>query len=129
MELALEADVYVPNVDETGNYVDKPPYQKGIYCPCASRKDKLYSTPQQFSLHTKTKSHIRWIQDLNFNKSNYYKECIELHETIKNQRQIIAKLDIELQNRTNTINILTQHITQAQKKEEGNIVNDLLDMN
>jgi len=127
MELALEADVYVPNVDETGNYVDKPPYQKGIYCPCASRKDKLYSTPQQFSLHTKTKSHIRWIQDLNFNKSNYYKECIELHETIKNQRQIIAQFDIELQHRTNTINILTQHITQQALKK--GVVEDLLDMN
>ena len=126
MELALEADVYVPNVDEAGNYVDKPPHKKGIYCPCASRKDKLYNTTQQFALHTKTKSHIRWMQDLNFNKSNYYKECIELHETIKNQRQIIAQLDIELQHRTNTINILTQHITQAQKK---GVVEDLLDMN
>jgi hypothetical protein len=128
MELALEADVYVPNVDETGNYVDKPPYKKGIYCPCASRKDKLYNTTQQFSLHTKTKTHMRWMQDLNFNKSNYYKECIELHETIKNQRQIIAKFDIELQNRTNTINILTQQITQSQKKC-GVMVSDLLDMN
>jgi hypothetical protein len=41
MELVIEPDIYTPNIDETGNYVDNVHLMsktEGIHFPC-SRKD------------------------------------------------------------------------------------------
>ena len=78
MELVTEPDFYAPSIDESGNYVDKLPsfhiIRKGLYCPCGSRKDKVYNSVSSFSGHIKTKFHQKWITDMNLNKVNYYIE-------------------------------------------------------
>ena len=72
----------------------------------------------------KTKTHQKWLANLNLNKTNYFVENISLKETINNQKQIISKLEKELQNRTLTIDYLTKQLVV---KNNCEIVNNLLE--
>lgn len=108
MELVTEPDIYMPSVDELGNYVDKiPALKKGLTCPCGSRKDKVYETNAIFSAHIKSKTHQSWLQTLNLNKANHYIEKEKLKETVQNQRLIIARSETEIHNLRQTIHYLT----------------------
>jgi inner membrane protein involved in colicin E2 resistance len=129
MELVTESDTYSPSIDDNGNYIDRIPIfatiKHGIRCPCGSRKDKIYETYSVFSQHVKTKAHQKWLQNLNTNKANYYIENEELKTTVQQQRLIIAKLEKEIQNKSMTIDYLTQQITMKNVNQKS--VNDLLD--
>jgi hypothetical protein len=128
MELSLEPDMYSPSIDEMGNYVDKiPSFKHGLYCPCGSRKDKVYETHSTFSIHIKSKCHQTWLKNLNLNKANYYVENEKLKTTLQNQQLIIAKMDKDLQNKNMTIDYLTQQLLNN-KKPENIVVNDLIDL-
>jgi hypothetical protein len=111
MELVVEPDMYMPSVDELGNYVDKcPTFKKGLMCACGSRKDKVYETSAVFSAHIKTKTHQNWLQNLNLNKANHYIEKEKLKETVQNQRLIIARSETEIHNLRQTITYLTAQL-------------------
>ena len=114
MELVTEPDLYMPSIDNIGNYIDKIPsfnnLKHGIRCPCGSRKDKTYDTHGVFSAHIKTKAHQKWLSNLNLNKANYYIENENLKTTLHNQRLIIAKLEKEVQNKLMTIDYLTKQL-------------------
>ena len=97
MDLVELPDVYAPSIDENGNYTDKILFKKPIMCPCGARKDKIYETHAIFSAHVKTKTHLKWIDHLNLNKSNFFAENQQLKETIHNQRLIIAKMEKAIQ--------------------------------
>jgi len=129
MELVTEPDLYAPSINEQGNYIDKIPSfsknKKGILCPCGTRKDKIYETYSVFSSHIKTKGHQQWLEALNLNKANYYIENEKLKETLQNQRLIIAKLEKELNIKSQTIDYLTQQLTK--KSTVSNTVTNLLD--
>ena len=118
MELATEPDVYSPNIDENGNYVDKIPsfnsnaLTNGLRCPCGTRKDKVYTTGPLFSAHCKSKTHERWIQELNANKSNFFTENQSLRQIIHAQKIMIGKMELELSSKTMTINYLTQELSK-----------------
>ena len=127
MELVAEPDVYAPNIDESGNYIDLVPYmRKGLRCPCGSRKDKIYETHSIFSAHMKTKTHVKWLTSLNQNKANYYLENIGLKDTISNQRLIIARLEADMNQRIRTIDYLTEQLTKDNYKDRT--VDNLIDM-
>jgi hypothetical protein len=129
MELAVESDIYSPSIDDNGNYVDRIPsfnnIKNGLRCPCGTRKDKTYDCTTYFSNHIKTKSHQKWLADMNTNKSNYFLENISLKDTINNQKQIIGKLEKEIQIKLKTIDYLTQQMTM--KDANYNTVNNLLE--
>jgi hypothetical protein len=129
MELAVESDIYSPSIDDKGNYVDRIPsfnnIKNGLRCPCGTRKDKTYDCTTYFSNHIKTKSHQKWLSDMNTNKSNFFLENISLKDTINNQKQIIGKLEKEIQIKLKTIDYLTQQMTM--KDANYNTVNNLLD--
>ena len=111
MELVVEPDIYMPSVDELGNYVDKiPTFKKGLTCPCGSRKDKVYETSAMFSAHIKSKTHQNWLQNLNLNKANHYIEKEKLKETVQNQRLIIARSEAEINNLRQTVTYLTKQL-------------------
>lgn len=114
MELVTEPDTYAPSIDSVGNYIDKiPPFntiKHGLRCLCGTRKDKIYDTYTIFSSHIKTKSHQKWLGQLNLNKANYYMENENLKNLICNQKMVIAKLDKEVQNKNMTIHYLTQQL-------------------
>ena len=126
MELVTEPDLYSPSIDNFGNYIDKTPsfnnIKCGIRCPCGTRRDKTYDTSSAFSTHTKSKSHKKWLDNLNLNKTNYYVENEKLKQIVQDQRMIIAKMDIELQNKITTIDYLTKQLIGRSE----NTVDDLL---
>ena len=128
MELVVEPDFYSPSIDESGNYVDKIPtsniINQGILCPCSSRKAKVYKGYSNFSTHIKTQCHQKWLSSLNANKANYYVENKKLEEIVKQQRLIIAKNEQDLQNKSMTIDYLTQ---QLLKSHTDKAVGDLLE--
>ena len=99
MDLIIESDIYEPCVNDNGNYSDYVPssnkFKNGLRCPCGTRKEHIFDSRQSFSSHIKTKTHIKWIIDLNANKMNFYTENIKLNETLNNQKLIIAKLQRE----------------------------------
>lgn len=118
MELVTEPDVYTPNIDDTGNYVDKipsfntPTLANGLRCPCGTRKDKVYLSAQLFAAHCKSKTHEKWLQGLNTNKSNFFTENQKLREIVYAQKVMIGKLELELSSKNMTINYLTQEVTK-----------------
>jgi hypothetical protein len=99
MDLAIEPDTYEPIIDEKGDYVDYLPpsskFKNGLRCACGSRKEHVFDSRQSFAAHSKTKTHQKWLADLNHNKMNYFSENIKLKETINVQKIIIAKLERE----------------------------------
>jgi hypothetical protein len=88
MDLIVESDIYEPCIDENGNYVDYIPpsskFKNGMRCPCGSRKEHNFDSRQSFTGHIKTKTHQKWIADMNINKMNYYTENFQLKDTINN---------------------------------------------
>ena len=127
MDLQVESDIYEPNINNEGDYSDYLPtsskFKNGLRCPCGTRKEHIFDTRVSFSGHIKTKTHQKWIADLNANKMNYFTENIKLNETISNQKFIIAKLQRENDENFKLIVHLTKKI---EIKENPGIVIDLL---
>jgi hypothetical protein len=122
MELVADSDIYEPSITgEEGSYTDYLPpsskFKNGLRCPCGARKDHVFDSRQSFATHIKSKTHLKWLADLNLNKTNYYTECVSLRETVAMQKQIIAKMEKELHVKLKTIDYLTQ---QLMNKEHGN---------
>jgi hypothetical protein len=116
MELVTEPDTYSPNIDEKGNYIDKVPsfhtsaLANGLRCPCGTRKDKVYTSHSTFTAHIKTKTHEKWLQELNTNKANFYVESQKLRDVVQSQKIMIGKMEIEISNKNMTIDYLTQQL-------------------
>jgi hypothetical protein len=128
MDITVTPDTYTPSVDDNGNYIDSVPIVKhGLYCPCGSRKDKIYENTSKFSIHIQSKTHQKWLTMLNLNKANYYVELIKCKELIDNQQKIITKLETQLHKKTLTIDYLTEQI-MINKNKNATVV-DLLDIN
>lgn len=127
MELSLESDIYEPSMDSDNNYADYLPpsskFRNGLRCPCGSRKEHVFDNRASFGIHIKSKTHQKWVQDLNANKMNFFAENVKLNETIANQKLIIARLQ-----RENDENVkLIAHLTKKMEmKETGYFVNDLI---
>jgi len=132
MALVTEPDIYSPNMDDNGKYVDKTPSFKsntlpnGLRCPCGTRKDKVYTSAALFSAHCKSKTHEKWIHDLNANKSNLFTENQSLREIVHAQKIMIGKMELELSSKNITINYLTQEVTKIMKGDRVPTANDML---
>ena len=127
MDLALDSDIYEPIMDEKGNYMDYLPpsnkFQNGLRCACGSRKEHVFDSRPSFASHTKTKTHQKWLTDLNNNKMNYFSENIKLNETITTQKIVIAKLQRE----NDEYAKLIAHLTKKMEiKEHSYMVTDLI---
>lgn len=122
MDLSLESDIYEPCIGDDGNYSDYLPpsskFKNGLRCPCGARKDHVFDTRPSFATHIKSKTHIKWLLDLNANKTNHFSECEKLKEVVNSQKLIIAQMekDIiglkkEINIKSKTIDILTEQLT------------------
>jgi ATP-dependent 26S proteasome regulatory subunit len=123
MDLAIQPEFYTATIDNHGNYVDYIPsfqMKNGIRCMCGSRKDKIYNNSNTFITHTKTQHHKSWLEHLNNNKMNYYKENREMKELIHNQKIIIGNYEKE-------INSLKAVVNHLEKKKEVLTTVDLLE--
>ena len=86
---------------------------------------ELIAEPDIYTAHTKSKSHQKWLASVNQNKVNLYIENEQLKETVQNQCLIIAKMEKDLQNKSMTVDYLTQQLT---KQTVACTVGDLLDL-
>jgi hypothetical protein len=115
MDISLDSDIYEPNIDDNGTYVDfLPPsskFKNGLRCPCGARKDHVFDSRSSFVVHTKSKTHQKWILDLNTNKMNYFTECEKLKEVVNSQKIIIARLEKEINTHKQTIISLAQQMS------------------
>jgi hypothetical protein len=129
MDIALEAEIYYPILNDERNYVDKVPSNitHGIRCPCGTKKDKVYYTHGTFYAHAKTKRHIAWLNELNLNQINHLRENEELKKTVTNQKLIILQLEKENVNNLRTINYLTQQLMKLTTINDT-VVTNLLDV-
>ncbi len=127
MDLAVESDIYEPYINDENNYSDYLPpsskFENGLRCPCGTRKDHIFNNKQSFASHIKTKTHMKWLAELNTNKMNYFTECEKLKDTVNNQKIIIARLEKEIIIKSKTIDLLTQQLI---KEETKNTVENLL---
>ena len=125
MEITLESDTYAPIISDTGKYDDCMPRfganVTGYYCPCGARKEKLYTTASIMSSHMKTKTHQKWLELLNLNRTNYLVENVKLKETIASQQQIIARLDIAVASKDATIDYLTKQLSYKNVETVNNL--------
>jgi hypothetical protein len=123
MDVIAEPDKYVPSIGDNGDYIDIIPsfnnLINGMRCICGTRKEHCYKSASELKNHVKTKTHEKWLKNLNLNKANFYSENEDLKELVGNQKLIIAKLEKKLNKKINTIDILTDII---KKKEEKNKV-------
>lgn len=132
MTLATEPDMYSPNIDDNGNYVDKVPsfntaaLANGLRCACGTRKDKVYTSAAMFSSHIKTKTHDKWLQDLNANKTNFYIENKKLRDLVQSQKIMLGKMEVELANKSLTIDYLTQQLMSKNASQSIAASADLL---
>ncbi len=135
MDISLTSDVYEPSINEQGDYIDHlPPSSKfanGLRCPCGTRREHVYDSRNSFACHIKTKSHQKWLQDLNINKCNYFSECEKLKDVLRSQTMIIARLEqeidrlgYELQTKIKTIDYLSNQLMMKDMKI--NNVTDLM---
>jgi hypothetical protein len=126
MDISLDSDIYEPNIDDKGNYSDFIPpsskFSNGLRCPCGARKDHVFDSRGSFVIHTKSKTHQKWLSDLNANKMNYFSECEKLKEVVTSQKIIIARLEKEINTHKQTIISLAQQLSS--KNADNNI--DLL---
>jgi hypothetical protein len=128
MDITTTPDMYTPSVDNNGNYVDHIPVIKhGLFCPCGSRKDKIYENASKFSSHIKTKIHQKWLVILNDNKANYYMESLKYKEITENQQKIITRFEQQLQQKSLTIDYLTEQLVRN-KNIPQNTNTDLLNL-
>jgi hypothetical protein len=122
MDLAVEPDTYSPINNENGDYIDQLPpsshFKNGLRCTCGSRKEHVFDSRQSFSSHIKTKTHQKWLADINLNRLNYFSENIKLNDTVYSQKLIIAKLQRENENLQREKLEDTQLITELKKKLE-----------
>jgi len=134
MALATEPDTYCPNIDEHGNYADRIPsfntaaLANGLRCSCGTRKDKVYASAAMFASHIKTKTHEKWLQDLNANKANFYIENKKLRDLVQSQKIMLGKMEVDLMNKSLTIDYLTQQLiaknaTQSTQSKSNSAVN------
>lgn len=112
MAVTTIPDIYVPSVDDDGNYCDgifKYVFENSIKCPCSNR---IYLDRTSFSQHVKTKVHQKWLEELNKNKNNYYEKYCELHKLANEQKLIIGKLEKEIQKKNKCIIDLTMKLLE-----------------
>jgi len=126
MDISHESDIYEPNMDDNENYIDYIPpsskFKNGLRCPCGARKEHIFDSRTSFIGHIKTKTHQKWVSNLNLNKINYYTECEKLKEIVNSQKIIIAKFEKELNTKLKTIDYLSQQLMNKDNFNNNNII-------
>ncbi len=114
--LSTVADVYVPSVDDNGNYCDgniKYVFDNNVKCPCCNR---IYNSRGIFMQHIKTQIHKKWLDELNKNKHNYYEKYCALEVLTNNQKLIIARLEKEVQQKNKSIKDFEECVSELTLK-------------
>ena len=91
-----DVELYIPKF-ENNVFVDHiPNIKQGLRCDCHARKHKIY-TCKNFSKHLNTKTHLRWIKNLNNLKKMEYIEMLKIKEQNLRLKEIVLNLTVELE--------------------------------
>jgi len=97
MSLITDSDEYSPGVTNDGSYVDQIPNfnnrPQGIRCTC---NNHVFHARANFVTHIKSDRHKKWLESLNSNRNNHAVELEKERQLVKEQKIIIAKLEIEV---------------------------------
>ena len=118
--LNVTPDIYAAVLNDMGNYVDTNNLLFPVKCPCTNKE---FVTKSSFNLHKcRTKKHKEWLSELNTNKTNFYKDTVNLNKLVKQQQEMITTRD-------NIIETQKLHILHIEKQLQQNIHSvDLLDI-
>ncbi len=114
------SDIYAPVLDDNSNYVDTNNITFPIKCPCTNKE---FTNRNTFNIHRrKTKKHKDWLLELNANKTNFYKDTMQLNILVKQQQEMIISRD-------NIIETQKLHISHLEKQITENVTTfNLLDL-
>lgn len=130
-DISTISDIYAPGVNDQGQYIDKMPIfaklPDGIRCECGSRREKVFINQSTFSAHLRTKTHKQWIESLNNQQPNFFKENREMAQTIRNQQLIITRLGNELSEEKIANNYLVKRCNELLNANTNQNQNNLLD--
>lgn len=91
-----ESDIYSPTVSNEGEYIDFIPTPfSTIKCPC-TKICRQFSSRTSFIQHCKTQRHIMWLQNINSEKHNFYKELIKANTIVKQQQVLLTQKENEI---------------------------------
>jgi hypothetical protein len=113
MDIVQTPETYTPQMNmDSKQYLDHNicTFTYGIICPCTPTK--TFYKKDLFTSHQKTKKHQKWIQHLNDNAINYYKEVLELKQTVKTQQVLLTDIETKLQQRQTIIDYLEERNKQ-----------------
>ena len=111
-DIKTTSDIYAPILNDTCCYVDTNNITFPIKCPCTNKE---FTSRNTFNIHRrKTKKHKDWLAELNANKTNFYKDTIQLNQLVKQQQEMITSRD-------NIIETQKLHILHLEKQITKNV--------
>lgn len=97
MSLITDSDDYSPGISNDGSYVDQIPSfnnkPQGLRCPC---NNHVFHGRTNFATHIKSDRHKKWLESQNANRNNHAFELEKERQLVKEQKIIIAKLELEV---------------------------------
>jgi hypothetical protein len=97
MSLITDSDDYSPGMTSDGSYIDQIPsfnqYSQGLRCPC---NNHVFHGRTNFATHIKSDRHKKWLESQNANRNNHAVELEKERQLVKEQKIIIAKLELEV---------------------------------
>lgn len=93
-------------LNENNEYVDADPWSitYPLRCPCGSKKDKIFNTPESLVAHFRCKAHRSWIYTENY----MYNMCgMSSAELGKNQKIV--------ENHNNSVDILVKEFAKSEE--------------
>ena len=104
MSLITDSDDYSPGISNDGSYVDQIPSfnqrygsldnkPQGLRCPC---NNHVFHGRTNFATHIKSERHKKWLESQNANRNNHAVELEKERQLVKEQKIIIARLELEV---------------------------------
>ena len=136
MALITDSDDYTLGINNDGVYIDQIPSfnnkPQGLRCPCNNHK---FHCRANFASHIKTERHKKWLESQNANRNNHMVELEQERLVVKEQKIIIAKLELEvarlernMMKMTEMIHILSDINNKVNQESKTSTTMDLLDL-
>lgn len=136
MSLITDSDDYSPGITNDGVYIDQIPSfnnkPQGLRCHC---NNHIFHCRANFATHIKSDRHKKWLESQNANRNNHAVELEQERQVVKEQKIIIAKLELEvarlernMMKMTEMIHILSDINNKVNQESKTSTTLDLLDL-
>lgn len=129
--LALQAELYEPQMNSEGFFYDALPYDadnlSSWKCNCNNGR-KIYHSKTRLRAHFKTKHHKDWLKQKNNKKNNDMEELNQLRKETKTQKIVIGQLSNELSIQKNIISDFMKRLGYVSKSELEKYHNEIKEL-